>query len=314
MRHDTRDARRRSSDGAEGPAVRCVDRPRRRVEDPPASRRALRRPRGRPGGAALPAHAGPREARRSVRRPLPDHRLRPEQLRELRPHEGQGPHAVQVELAHRAHHPHLAPHVRHRAVRRPRARPDAARPALVPRHGRRRLPEPRPRLRRGAVARLRVRRGPHLRHGHQPDARVPRGRRARPHDRGVPRPAQGGLAFRDPRGRRRRADPRLRGEAGRAAPDPRPPGPRARLDGKLRVPRERPHRGARARRPAGHLARFRQEPDPGAPEGRRAALRLRLLDEPRPRQRGPRAVLAGRRDRRLVLGRVHGPHLRDASR
>ena len=190
-------------------------------EDPAASRRPLDHPRRRDGRAPVSAHAGSRETRRPVRRPLPHHRFRAQQLHQLRPHEDQGPDAVQVELAHRAHHPHLAPQLRHRPVRGPRAGPDAPRTPLVPGDGGRGLPEPRPDLRRGARARLRVRRRPHLHDGREPDAPRPRGGRARPHDRGDSRADRRGLAVRHPRGRRGRADRQLPREARRAPPDAR---------------------------------------------------------------------------------------------
>ena len=55
---------------------------------------------------------------------------------------------------------------------------DAARPLLVPRLGRRDLPEPEPDRRRAPGARVRVRRGPHLPDGPAPDGRAARRVRA----------------------------------------------------------------------------------------------------------------------------------------
>ena len=110
---------------------------------PYAGRFAGDRPGRRRRRAPLPADQGAGQARRLLRRPLPDHRFHAVQLRELRlpPHLHR--HPVQVALAVAAH-PHGLEGVRGRArrVHRDPAAAEARRRALVPRHRRRRLPEP----------------------------------------------------------------------------------------------------------------------------------------------------------------------------
>ena len=90
---------------------------------------------------------------------------------------------------------------------------DAQGAVLVPRHGRRGLPEPRADLRRAAGVRLRLRRRSHLQDGCEPDAAGAPDQRRRPdhrHDSGAGRR---GAALRHRRSRQRLARHRLRGEA-----------------------------------------------------------------------------------------------------
>ena len=112
--------------------------------------------------------------------------------------------AVQVAVADRAPAPGLADH-RHpaRLLRHRRAAPDALRPGLVPRHRRRRAPEPERGRRLQPRRRGRLRRRPHLPDGRQPDAGLPPGVGRRRHGRRAPGAAGGGLAVR--RARRRPA-------------------------------------------------------------------------------------------------------------
>ena len=122
-------------------------------------------PRRRGGQAAPAPDERPGEARGPVRRLVPAHRLRALELRERRLPEDRRPHAVQEPLARPAHLPDVAVLDAARELRDAGARPDAARPVLVPRLGRRHLPERQPDRRRAARPRVRVRCRPHLPHG-----------------------------------------------------------------------------------------------------------------------------------------------------
>src|SRR6185436_10568569 len=93
------------------------------------------------GIAARSAHDAPREARRAVRRPLPDHRLRALELRQLGAPTDLRAHAVHGDEPHPAPQPQLASR-RHRSpVHRGGAGADADGGALVPRHRGLRVPE-----------------------------------------------------------------------------------------------------------------------------------------------------------------------------
>ena len=126
------------------------------------------------------------QARRPVRRPLPDHRLRPVELRQLRVPADLRAHAVHVVEPDQAPHAQLAA-LGLRRVHRGRPGADAPRRVLVPRHRRRRLPEPQPRPRRARRARRRVRRRPRLQVRRRPDGdQFHRDTQRRPHRRRVP--------------------------------------------------------------------------------------------------------------------------------
>ena len=94
------------------------------------------------GRAALAPDAGSRQAGGLLRRPVPDHRLRPQQLHQLRPAPHLHRHAVQVALAQPPHPAGLEHRVGGtRRVHRDPAAAEARRRAVVPGHGRRGLPE-----------------------------------------------------------------------------------------------------------------------------------------------------------------------------
>ena len=283
------DAAQRSADG--------------RTEDPG------HRPGRRRGQAARPADQRPGQARRAVRRSLPADRLRAVQPGERERSQDRGAHPVQEPQPRPAHHDDLAAVEPAGQLRHARAGAAAARPALVHRLGGRDLPVAEPDPRRAPGPGGRLRRGPRLPDGPAADVgaaprRRRRGDRGR-HPRAAPR---GHRVRRDPDRRRRPQDRGVPGEAGRPARAARPPGRDVRVDGQLRLQ----HRGA-ARRPAHRRRRREQQarhgrqhrPDAHRAE-RRAGLRLPVQRGAR-RDRGGRALLARRRDDRLVLRRPHGP-------
>ena len=108
-----------------------------------ARRQPRHRARRRRRRAALSADEGARQAGRLLRRPVPHHRLRAQQLHQLRAAPHLHRHAVQVALA-QPPHPHGLEHRvgGARRVRRDPAAAEARQRALVSGHGRRRLPEP----------------------------------------------------------------------------------------------------------------------------------------------------------------------------
>ena len=150
-----------------------------------AATRAGHRPGRRRGQAAVPADRGPRQARGSLRRRLPAHRLRAVES-------GQRPISadlradpVQVAFAGPAHLAELAAVGACRRVHHPGPGPAAARPALVHRLRRRDLPVAEPDLRRGPRLHRGVRCRPRVPDGSRADAAVPhrerRGRDGRRH-------------------------------------------------------------------------------------------------------------------------------------
>ena len=90
-----------------------------------------------------------------------------------------------------------------RQLRHAGAGPDAPRPALVRRLGRRHLPELQPAQRRAARLRDRLRRRPHLPHGPAPDGRAAHRERRRRDGRRAARAARPGRPVRRDRDRRR---------------------------------------------------------------------------------------------------------------
>ena len=135
---------------------------------------------GGAGERLYPADQGSRQAGRLLRRALPHHRLRAEQLHQLRAAPDLHRHAVQVAVAQPAH-PHGLEHRvgGARRVHRDSAAAEARRRALVSGHGRRGLPEPlldharEPALPDRAVRRSR------LQDGLRADAALPSGARRR---------------------------------------------------------------------------------------------------------------------------------------
>ena len=141
------------------------------------------RARRRQGNPALSADQGARQAGGPVRRQVPDHRFRPEQLHQLGHLLDLRAHAVQQPVAAAAPERRLA--VRRAAedpVHHPGAGADAlAGRDLVPGHGRRDLPEHQP-DRAGRPARGGdLRRRSHLPHEHHEHDRVPRAEKRRGH-------------------------------------------------------------------------------------------------------------------------------------
>ena len=151
-------------------------------------RRARDRARRRRGQAADAADRRPRQAGRAVRRAVPAGRLRAVQPGQRRLPADVRADAVQVALARPAHHDDLADVDAARQLRHARC-PAQQRlgPAVVHRQRRRDLPEPQPRLRRGARLRRRLRRRPRLPHGPVADGRASTSRPAP----GSPSPASG---------------------------------------------------------------------------------------------------------------------------
>ena len=124
---------------------------------------------GGAGERLYPADAGTGQARGLLRRALPHHRLRPEQLHQLRAPPDLHRHPVQVALAQPPHPHGLERRLRGaRGVHRDPAAPEAGGRELVPRHGRRRLPEPVLDRARASPVRRRPRRRPRLQDGLQP--------------------------------------------------------------------------------------------------------------------------------------------------
>ena len=121
---------------------------------------------GRRGQAPAAAHERPGQAGGAVRRHVPHHRLLPLELRQRQVPQDRRAHAVQEPQPRPPHQPDVALLDAARRLRDAGAGPDAARPAVVPGLGRRDLPEPQPDLRRAPRHRVRVRRRPHLPHGH----------------------------------------------------------------------------------------------------------------------------------------------------
>ena len=173
---------------------------------------------GGAGERLAPADARPRQAGGLFRRPVPHHRLRPEQLPQLGPPPHLHRHAVQVAVAQPPHPPGLEHRVgRARRVHRDPAAAEARRRALVPGHRRRRLPEPLLDRPREPALRRRARRRSHLQDGLPEDAAVPH-RSGRGGHAGVDRSAdRGRQALRHRRRRRDRARHRLPGEAAEPA-------------------------------------------------------------------------------------------------
>ena len=203
-------------------------------------------PRRRRRRAPLPADEGTGQARRVLRRALPDHRFHAVQLRELGlpPHLHR--HPVQVALALAAHS-HGLEGVRRgaRRIHRDPAAAEARRRALVPRHRRRRLPEPlldqarEPEAHRRALGRSR------LQDGLRAHAALPPGARRSGHHR-LPRgPGRGGHALRRRRRGRHRQGHRFPGEAATADRRAGIARRRAGLDGHLRLRGRRALPGAR---------------------------------------------------------------------
>ena len=142
-----------------------------------ASRRHARdRARRRRRRAALSANQRSGQAGRLLRRPLPDHRLRAQQLHQLRAAPDLHRHAVQVALA-QPPRPHGLEHRLGgaRRVHRDPAAAEARRRALVPGHGRRRLPEPLLDHAREPAARHHPVGRPRLQDGLRADAPLPPG-------------------------------------------------------------------------------------------------------------------------------------------
>ena len=217
--HPRRGAGRRGRGGAGG------------GHEPRRERRLQHRARRRRGQAARAAHRGPGEAGGAVRRPLP-----PDRLRALQPGQRAATSTSSSSRSTRATAWTATSSTTWRLLaaarqlRDARARADAARAALVRRLGGRHLPELQPHQRRAAGVHHRLRRRPHLPHGPAPDGRAahrksgagghrrrdPRAARAgrpvrrhrdrvgRPHDRRLPREAEGRQAA------ARRARPGLR--------------------------------------------------------------------------------------------------------
>ncbi len=215
-----------------------------------ARRGSGHRARRRRGRAASPADAGPRQAGGLLRRPLPHHRLRPQQLHQLGPPARLHRHPVQVALA-QPPHPHGLEH-RLRGARRVHRDPAAAEARgreLVPGHRGRRLPEPLLDRAREPAARDRPRRRPRVQDGLRPDAALsPGARRGRDHrhDRDAGR---GIAAVRHRAGGRSGSRHRVPGEAEeRRSPIPGSPAPGPGLDGHLRLRGRRADAGARSGR------------------------------------------------------------------
>ena len=229
--------------------------------------------RGGRGPAALPADARPREARRPLRRPLPHHRHRPLELRQLGPVAHQGAHAVQERVARGAHRAQLAARAHPRSVHR--GDPGAA--AHRARRGTAARPTP-----SGSASTSSTTSSPSSCASsaattstrwtcarwslfHQEAKR----RRDR---RGHPRPAARGARLRRPRGRRGRAHRRLPREGREPADDAGQREHVPRLDGQLHLrPRRAPARAPRGREPRGEPPRLR--PRHLAAHGRRRAAR-----------------------------------------
>ena len=135
-----------------------------------------------------------------------------------------------------------------RAVHHHGACAAAARPPVVHRQRRRDLPEPQPRLRRGARLHRGVRRRPRVPHGPEPDAHGAHRERRGRHRGGHPGAARRGEGVRLHRLRRDRPDHRVPGEAERAAVGARRPRGHVRVDGQLHLHHRRAARGAQGRR------------------------------------------------------------------
>ncbi len=194
------------------------------TERPPRTRGPVR-PDPHPGwwggGTPVGAVPGSGQARRPVRRQVPDHRLRPVERRELGPDRCRHPDPVRAAVADRPHRrrPAVGPRPQPRrgepapAVRRPR--PEAG---VVPRHGGRGAPEPG--LHRGPRpgAGPDPGRRPRVQDGLPPVHRPPPRARRGPHRRRAPRAAGRCEPVRDPRAGRRGAGHPLRREAARTRP------------------------------------------------------------------------------------------------
>ena len=159
-----------------------------------------------------------------VRRDLPDHRLHPLQLHQLRPPQDPRPDPVQGRQPQPAHRPGLeVPHPRARRVHRGDPAAAADRRALVPGDGRRDLPE-RLHDREGRAPRhADPGRRPHLQDELRRDDRVPPRAPRRPDDRLPARPEAPGARIRRDGRRRRGPGRRLPREAEGPAGDARQP-------------------------------------------------------------------------------------------
>ena len=191
----------------------------------------------RPRSPPLPPDPRPRQARRAVRRPLPDHRLRPVEPGELGHPGDLRAHPVQGPVAGGARAAHLELAQQLLGLRDRGARPDAHGRVLVPGHRRLGLPELPDG--RGLPARRRpgVRRRPRLQDERPPDGGPPSCARTRwPPWPASPsrwrRPAAFGIVQVDTEGRivgfQEKPDKR-------SADHPRRPDPLPGLDGQLRL-------------------------------------------------------------------------------
>ena len=165
---------------------------------------------------ARAAHARARQAGRVFRRPVPHHRLRPEQLHQLRTPPHLHRDAVQVALAQPPHPPGMDGRVGGaRRVHRDPAAAKARRRALVSRHGRRGLSEPLLRHPRKPALRRRARGRSRLQDGLPEDAALPPGHGGGGHAGGDRSADRGRQAIRHRRGRRDRSGHGVSREAGR---------------------------------------------------------------------------------------------------
>ena len=223
-----------------------------------------------------------------------DRRADPVQEPQPRP-----PHQPDVAVLHAA-----------RQLRHARARPDAARTAVVQRIGRRDLPEPQPHQRRASRHRLRVRRRSHLPHGSPPDGRASHGASA-PASRSRPSLCRchEAIAVRHHRGRR--TDGKIIGFHEKPADPPTMPGDTSRVlasmgnyvfDTQTLIDVVSPTGTDDDR----HRHRRRCHPDA---DPRRRRPHVRLLDQHHPRPDRARARLLARcRKPRCVLRGQHGSH------
>ena len=237
---------------------------------------------GGAGERLYPADQGARQAGGLLRRSLPDHRLHPQQLHQLRAAAHLHRHPVQVAVAQPPHPDGLEHRVGGAGrVHRDPAAAEAGRRALVPRHRRRRLPEPLLDHARGADATssccraITSTRWTTRRCCGSTSRRTPT-----PRWRRIEVPVADGQPLRHRRRRRDRAGDRLPGEAGAADADPGLAGRRAGVDGHLHLQHRRPGARARGRRRARRQpARLRQEHHPGADSRRAPVYSYRFYDE-----------------------------------
>ena len=203
-----------------------------------------------PASGCIPLTQGPRQAGRLLRRAVPHHRLRAEQLHQLRPAAHLHRHPVQVAVAQPAH-PHGLEHRLGgaRRVRRDPAAAEARQRALVPGHGRRRLPEPLLDHAREPAAPDRALRRSRLQDGLRAHAALPPGARR---GRDARRPSR----CRSPTRTASASSPSTRHERvtgfqekpRRPTPDPRLARLRAGVDGRLHLRHRRAGPRARSRR------------------------------------------------------------------